>query len=661
MADKRALLLFALLAFACTHAPLAPEERIRRYTVLMSTNEAGKQVVTERPSQLVIDFEFNDRGRGPKTHTVIRVGEDGLPVSMHTTGNDYFKQQIEERFDVENGVARWSNTAERMEAPAGGYYSSMYGPPEEAAVLARALLRNGGRLRLLPAGEASIRKVDESTVRDTPITAYEISGLGFSPFEVWLDGDLNLFGAVSSWSSTIREGFEGDARALVEAQDARARSRLEEVAKQVTDVPTMRRLTLMNARIFDPRTGTVSDPTSIHVQGNRITALGGVQERSAADVLDAGGRIVLPGLWDMHTHIGDVDGLLNIASGITSVRDLGNDSDAVMALKQKFDSSAAVGPRVVLAGLVDGPGEFKGPTNILAANEEEARKAVDFFAARGYEGLKIYSSIAPELVPVLTSYAHQRGLRVSGHVPAGMRAVDAVNAGYDEIQHANMLFLNFMPDVKDTRTPARFTEVAKRGAELDLRSDEVQSFIALLKQRGVVVDPTVTIFEDMFTARAGAVSPAYAAVADRFPPQVRRYFLAGGLPVDESTDSQYRASFQRMLDLVGELHRAGVRLVAGTDALAGFSLHRELELYARAGIPNAEVLRIATLGPAEILGRAKDLGTIEPGKLADFIVVDGDPLSNMSDIRKVTLVVKDGLVYRPEELLARVGVRGAGL
>jgi len=172
-----------------------------------------------------------------------------------------------------------------------------------------------------------------------------------------------------------------------------------------------------------------------------------------------------------------------------------------------------------------------------------------------------------------------------------------------------------------------------------------------------VVDPTLTVFEGLFTARAGKIAPSYAMIADRFPPQVRRYLLTGGLPVTEANDQKYRDSFQRMLDLIGALHKAGVTIVAGTDGLAGFTLHRELELYVDAGIPPVEVLRMATLTPAQILKRDKDLGTIEPGKLADFILVDGDPTKNIRDIRKVVKVVKDGLVFEPAELYAEVGVK----
>lgn len=658
---NKAVLLLAVAIAACAHQPppqATPQTQTKsiRSTVLMSTNKAGTQVVTRDGDTVTIDYEYNDRGRGPKTHSVIRVDRAGVPVSFDITGNDYLKVAVEERFSTDGTTARWKNSSESGEAKAGSLYSSMYGPPEEQAVLARALLRNGNRMSVYPGGEASIRRVGDVDLRGTHVTAYEISGLGFTPFEVWLDDEQNLFGSVSSWSSTIREGFEGDVKTLVDAQDAREAARTLELAKKLTHTPTASRLTILNARIFDPRNGTLSEPTTINIEGNRIASIGVPQERNAADIYDAAGKIVMPGLWDMHTHSGGTDGLLNLAAGITSIRDLGNDSDFILEFKRKIDSGEAIGPRIVLAGLVDGPGPFQGPTNILAATEVEARKAVDFFADRKYEGLKIYSSVKPELVPVLTQYAHQRGLRVSGHIPAGMRAEQAIDAGYDEIQHANMLFLNFMPDVTDTRTPARFTEVAKRGADLDFNAPNVRAFINKLRDRKIVADPTLSVFENMFTARQGTMSPTYAMIADRFPPQVRRYFLSGGLPVPEGMDAQYKASYRRMVDFIGELHRSGVTIVAGTDDLAGFTLHRELELYASAGIPNADVLRIATLVPAQILKRERDLGTIEVGKLADLVVVDGNPLANISDVRKVVYVVKEGKVFVPAELYREVGV-----
>jgi hypothetical protein len=650
MPYKRVLLL-ALLVVSCAH------QQQRRSTVLMSGNKAGTQVVTARGNDLAVDFEYTDRGRGPKTHTVMKL-RDAMPVLTQTTGNDYLKQKVEERFAIENGTATWKNTAESGQDAPGKLYASMYGPPEETGVLANALLRSGGKLPLAGGGEASIRKVGDATLRGTHVTAYEISGFGLSPFEVWLDDANHFFAAGGSWFMTIREGFEGDTKQLIDAQDASERERGKVLAATLTHRPQNDRLVVTNARVFDPRTGGIADGMTIVVEGNRIVSVSpGTAVTPTGEVIDARGKTALPGLWDMHVHLGETDAVLDIASGITSARDLGNDTDTLLELKRKIESGEAIGPRLVLAGLIDGRGPYQGPTKFLVDNEDEGRAAIDFFASHGYEALKIYSSIKPELVPFLARYAHEKGFRVQGHIPAGMTASQAVDAGYDEIQHANMLFLNFWPEVKETRTPARFTEVANRALNLDLNSAEVRAFLEKLKAHSVAIDPTVNVFEGMFTARAGSISPSFAMVADRLPPQVRRGLLTGGLPVPDGKDTDYRASFQRMLDLVKVAHDAGITIVAGTDDFAGFALHRELELYVLAGIPPADVLRIATLVPAQLLKREKDLGTIEPGKLADFILVDGDPTLNISDIRKVSTVVKDGKVYDSKAVYAALGIR----
>jgi imidazolonepropionase-like amidohydrolase len=211
--------------------------------------------------------------------------------------------------------------------------------------------------------------------------------------------------------------------------------------------------------------------------------------------------------------------------------------------------------------------------------------------------------------------------------------------------------------VKDTRTPARFTSVADRAATIDLNSPRVRSFVELLKERKVVIDPTVNVFEGMFTDRPGQVPASYASVAGRLPPQVRRYLLAGGLPVPEGKDERYRESSKALLKMIKLLYDSGVTLVAGTDATPGFALHRELELYAEAGIPAPEVLRIATIGAARVAKRDGDLGSVAPGKLADLILVEGDPARRISDIRRVSLVVKDGAVYDTAALYKAIGVR----
>jgi imidazolonepropionase-like amidohydrolase len=396
------------------------------------------------------------------------------------------------------------------------------------------------------------------------------------------------------------------------------------------------------------------------IEGERIAAVGKASEvaiPAAATIVEGAGKMLLPGLWDMHGHVSDDDGILDLAAGVTTVRDLANDTDTVLRYQREHAAGRLIFPRLILAGFMDGPGPYAGPSKVLVDSEAEARAAIDRYAELGYVQIKVYSSIRPELVPGIVAHAHAKGLRVSGHIPAFMRASQAVAAGFDELQHINFLVLEFLFDkVQDTRTPVRFTAVAEHAAGLDLEGPAVQAFIAQLVERKVVVDPTVSVFEGMFLDQPGEMSPVYAAVADRLPVQVRRGGLRGGLPMTAENQSRYAASFEALLRLTGMLHRAGVRLVAGTDAMAGFALHRELENYVRAGIPAPEVLQIATLGAARIMGRDGELGVIAPGMLADLVLVDGDPAASISDIRKVELTVQGGRVYRADKLYRALGI-----
>jgi len=657
----RVLALLAVTLASCAHTT-PPQTR----AFILGGHRAGQETVATNGGTRTVDFEYNDRGRGPKTHTVITTDAKSVTTSLKTDGSDYFKVPVNETFA--NGA--WSNGAEKGSAASNAFYVSMYGPPEETAVLARALLAAPNqKLALLPAGEASIRRDGELTVsasgKTQHVTCYEIGGLGFTPSPVWLDDRHELFASASSWSSVIADGWDSVIPQLLQAQDKWRDEAVTRATARLTHAPAGGGIVITNARLFDPVTMTTTPGTTIVIRGNRIESVGGnasdgferIDAQGRVERIDAQGRTVIPGLWDMHTHNSDDDGMLDIANGVTSVRDMANDTDFLLDLRKKWDSGAAIGPRVVMAGIIDGPGKFAGPTKVLVDTDDQARAAVDNYAKLGYEQIKIYSSVKPELVPVITRAAHDHGLRVSGHIPAFMRAEEAVRAGYDEIQHTNFLFLNFWPDVADTRTPVRFTAVAERAAALDLKSAPVQAFLDLLREKKTVIDPTVSIFEGMFTSRRGTMSPSYAMIADRLPPQVRRGFLTGGLPIPDGKDQRYRDSFRNVLAMVKALHDNHIPIVAGTDAMAGFSLHRELELYVQAGIPPAEVLRIATLGAASVMKHDDILGTIAPGKLADLDIIGGDPSTNISDIRHVVTVIKDGKIFDARAVAEEIGVR----
>src|SRR5262249_49351945 len=308
----------------------------------------------------------------------------------------------------------------------------------------------------------------------------------------------------------------------------------------------------------------------------------------------------------------------------------------------------------------DGPGPFQAPTGIYVTTPEEAKAAVNKYADLGFIQIKLYSSLKPELIPDIVKQAHERGLRVSGHVPNGITAAQFVSDGADELQHINFIFLNFLADkVKDTRTPERFTAVGNYAAKLDLDSKEVKDFFELLKAHHTTVDVTLGTFEGMFTGRPGKVSPDVVMVLDRLPAQVQRGAYTGGLPVTAETDQLYKDSYAAMLTMTRKMYDAGIPILAGTDALSGIMLHRELELEVKAGIPPVKALQIATLDAARLLKQENELGSIARGKLADLVLTDGNPAEQIGDVRRCRIVVKDGVLYQSDRLYAAVGIKAA--
>ena len=640
-----------------------------RFSILLAGNKAGVLALwSTSDGARHTFFAFNDRGRGPTVTTRFVLDRAGLPTQIDASGNDYLKAPVEEHFRIVKGKATWSNKAEKgeKELRSAAFYvpiDAAFAGEMEAALLAAP----GGRLPLLPEGEARIERVLDRTVeiggKKQKVTLYDETGLAFTPNPIWLTEDRRMFATGSDWFSILPEGAEAAWPALLEAQKAHVSKLGEEVTRKIQKKRTGQ-LLIRRVRLFDSETATVKDGMSVLISGGRIAAVGpddSLTPNGTAEVLDLKGRMVLPGLWDMHVHLGEWDdGLLHLAAGVTTVRDLANDIDHLQGLRTSFDSGVLAGPHIVMAGFIDGRGPYQGPSKVFADTPEEAKADVARYKSLGYEQIKIYSSVKPELVPVIAGEAHKAGMRVSGHVPAFMTMEQAVENGYDEVQHANFWFLNFLFDtVPDTRTPARFTAVADHAAELDLDSERVRHFIRVLQDHHTVLDPTVTAFESMFVARPGVMSPDMAAVANRLPAQIRRSFLGGGLPVTAENDQRYKDAFPAMLRMLKKLYDSGVPIVAGTDAIAGFALHRELESYVAAGIPPAKVLQLATLGAARVMKHDGETGSISPGKAADLILVDGDPTTRISDIRHVVLVIKGDMTYDAAALYQALGVAPA--
>ena len=470
----------------------------RRWTFLMAGNKAGVLASWITPDGAHHGFfTFNDRGRGPSVMTRAVFDKSGVFTQLDATGHDYLKVPVSEQFRIAAGTATWKNKAENGEKALKG--KALYVPLDAlvpGAVEEALLAAPGHKLALLPEGEASIQRLDERTVEvgghKEKVALYEETGFGFTPGYVWLDEKGRLFAAGSDWSTSVREGWESAWPPLLEAQKTRASARGRETARRLQKKLTSP-LLIQHARLFDSETATVRDGMSVRIVGNRITAVGPdgtLPPAEGQQVLDAKGKMVMPGLWDMHVHLGDWDdGLLHMAAGVTTVRDLANDIDHLEELVPRFESGDLIGPHVLKAGFIDGRGPYQGPTKVFADNPQEARADIQRYKDLGYVQIEIYNSVKPELVPVIADDAHRLGMRVSGHVPAYMTMQQAVEQGYDEVQHANFWFLNFLFDsVKDTRTPDRFIAVAQHAAELDLGSEPVRAFVKLLQDHHTVVD-----------------------------------------------------------------------------------------------------------------------------------------------------------------------------
>jgi imidazolonepropionase-like amidohydrolase len=661
-ASRRLLSLFATLALIVGGTPAFAhdDDDVRIHGVAV-----GTQKLHALPGgAMQADYGFSERGRGDQIHARWSVDAHGLPAAYDAEGNDYWKVPLVEHFDVTSGKATWKNRIEAGSAgwsAPGAFYLPANAPPEFMGVLARALLKAPGqRLKMLPAGEAWLERGAHLAAGGHVLTLYRIGGIQFTPVPVWLDEKGDTAAVIDDWFEVLGERLKPLLPRLQAAQNAADQAWSADVAKRLTHRPAGA-LLIRHARLFDPRDLVVRENMRVLVQGEHVVRVDPEDDGAvppATEVIDAAGRFLMPGLWDVHQHFSGVDGTFDLIAGVTSARDMANDNVPLLARVKRFDTGTELGPRVTLAGIVEGTGLLAGPTDVRIETLAQARAAVDWYADHGYEQIKIYSSFPPPLVRPIADMAHARGLRVSGHVPAFMVARQFIEDGADEIQHLNFIVLNFFPEVADTRSKDRYTVMAEKLQGLDLASPQFADFLALLQRRHIVLDPTVSVLEDLFSGAPGRCAHSLCPLIQRFPPVTRRTLLSGAVAVPPGKEDVYAKALPSLLRLLKALHDGGVTLMPGTDAFAGYTLHNELALYVRAGIPAPEVLRMATLVPAQVLGVAGpgQRGFIAPGKQADMVLVDGDPTKDIADIRHVWRTIKGGQVYDPAALEQAMGL-----
>lgn len=662
---------FLSLIFCLSSTVYADPAKSLRYTILLENGTVAGEQTVERFGQdvLKVHFDFKENGRGPTLDEVIKLAPDQTMLEYHVTGTSEMGGAVDEKFIRKGNLAEWTSKSEKgsKRLRGKGFYLPLDSSWQVNSLMISALsnMRNQA-IPLLPEGNLAQHRLAEMVVKhedeDQVVQLVMHTGIGLSPQFFWATtgADSHLFAVILPGNfAVIKDGWQSNLLELKNTQIQEVAKILATRAKQLQH-PMSGLTVIRNARVFNSETATLGSLSDVYVLRGRITGVypAGQNLTPVDNEINAAGRVMLPGLYDMHAHINRWSASYHLTAGVTSVRDLGN---ANAELQEMIDDTLAgnlLAPRLIPAGFVDGDSPYASHDGFAVTDLNDVKHAIDWYTLRGYFQLKIYNSFPPELLAETVSYAHKRGLKISGHVPAFVRADDVLNQGFDELHHVNQLLLNFLAtDKTDTRTLERFYLPAEKVADMDFNSPEIIEFIDRLKVRQTVIDPTLATF-DFLKHRDGEVSDPYKAIAANMPPDIVRSFKTGTMKIpDDQTAQRYAASYRKMIEFVGKLYQSGVPIVAGTDGLAGFTLHSELELYVKAGLTPAQAIQVATWNGAKYSNTLNDRGSISRGKLADLILIDGDPTRNIEDIRKVSVVITRGKLIYPNQINEALGVK----
>lgn len=587
---------------------------------------------------LTSDFEFTDRRATVELDASLRMASDGTPRHFEAKGKSYRFVNVDSEVDFEErsaSVRSFGNryrvdTPERV-FPVDGYapfsvqmmlvrYWNAHGRPEVLAILPGDPTNE---VRIVYRGRDEV----EAKGKRHTLDRFTLEGVVWGRETLWLDERAGFAACVTRAGGLTFEGVREDLELPSTFIELAAKDGMEDLAAIAQAVRPLYSgsFALVGARVVDAAGSAPLPNATILVRDGRIEKVGARDEVAVprdAVTVDVSGKTILPGLWDMHTHVTQIEwGSIYLAAGVTTVRDMGNDFELITKFRDTVDSDKALGPRILLAGLVDGGGpEAFGI--VWADTPAEGRAVARRYHDAGFEQVKLYSLLQPEVVAAISSEGHELGMTVSGHVPRAMSLEEAVEAGMDHIAH---LAIRDEPGSEDLSRTVRF-----------------------LKEHGTVLDPTLSWGELLGRSRTTPIvsfQPGFAKI----PVPLRRLFDSAASA--DATPDAAAARLRKNLRIVAELHRGGVPIVAGTDeGIPGWSLHREIELYVEAGLSPLDAIRAATLVPARSMGLEGELGTIEAGKRADLVVLDENPLENISNIRTVRFVVRDGKMYESSAL-----------
>ena len=414
---------------------------------------------------------------------------------------------------------------------------------------------------------------------------------------------------------------------------------------------------ITSVTVIDGSSASARPNQTVIVRGNRIVSVGAaasVRVPAGARVLDGRGRFLVPGFWDMHAHTAIAGGRpllsLYVANGVTGVRDMAGDWDTLRTWRGEILRGALGGPRIVASGPYLEGGDVPIP-HLNARNAAEARVGVDSLVTLGVDFIKVHSQLNAESYFAIARRARERGIVFAGHVPRVVGSAAASDSGQKSIEHLLAIPVPCTPADSVALQP-RFTV---QGALGRCSSEDLAPLYARFVRNGTYVTPTFTAQVEV------AYWPTHAVPGDSlagYLPKAVRDYVASIFPMPDSippnADSVGRAMLQKRLEQVTAMQRAGVHILTGTDAPLrnsppGFGLHEEMILLARGGMSPLEVLRAATMEPARYFGMLDSAGTVAPGKLADLVLLEANPLLDIGNTRRIAAVIANGRVFAAKD------------
>jgi imidazolonepropionase-like amidohydrolase len=631
--------------------PLAPGAIIDSLRIFYIGRPAGWERYELSPSRagvtLTSDYDYVDRGRRNHSQLTLTTGTDYSLQTYEIVRLTDTSRVVTASAALNNGRAMFLANGKPREVavPKVAYAVSGYAPTAQHIALIRYWESHGrpARMAIVPGdpNPVTIRKVGVDTVGTgssrTALTRYTIDGVIWGVNFLWLDaqGRLAMFatgGGGGLSFKTVRAALlplkDQLMNIATRAQMAELYA-IESKAKPVAE----ELVALVGATLID---GTGAPPVpraTVIISNGRIVAAGpgrNIALSEGMERIDVSGKTIIPGLWDNHAHLHQVEWIPTyFAAGVTSVRDMGSEWPLLVAMRNAIRSGKIPGPNLFFAGLIDGPGP-QGFGEFSASTPAEGRALVRRYHDLGFEMIKIYLALAPDVTAAICDEAHQQDMRCTGHVPTSMDLHSAIDSGMDQIAHFPV-----------------------RG---DLTSDSGKVQLAHFVAKKTIFDPTAS-WGEIGGKSAQEPMENIQPVLQHLPIPMLQHRVAslGQSPADTATS---HARLARQLANIKAAHDAGVPIIPGTDeGIPAYSVYRELELYVKAGFTPMEALQSATSVSARAMRVDKEVGTIEKGKRADLLVLDANPLDNISNIRSVRFVMKDGRMFESAALWRVAGFR----